>query len=539
MQAETVPSFHRTSFVEDYIKQEDRALSFFDYGLSDEDIEKRVKEVTSKSFQRTELYNVLYTYNQKHSCSRSTLEQLKKMKDPESSVVITGQQAGLLTGPLYTIFKAVTVLKEAEEKEKQIKKPVLPVFWIAGEDHDWEEVNHIYLPGETAPSKITYQGEVKPGHPVSEQKLETAAFEAWWQEVSKVLHETPHTKELYESFKEIAGRSDSVSDFFAEVMHWLFSGSGLILMDASDQGIRNLESTMFQQLVNEHEVVEQALKQGLKNRGETAYGRPDGFQENSSHFFYHDPNRILLYKEGVDDFSDKNGRVHFSSAFLKEEAARHPEKFSTDALTRPLIQDMLLPVLAYVGGPGEINYWSVLQPLFHQFSRFVPPVIARVEGTIVPRNVQSALNREHLFAEDLLRHGPKAYVTQIRQNAVAIDGTVLGEELLQNIRPYHDRMRSAWETIAPSEESYGEKNWNIIEQEIKAFAGRINRYQEEQEEERMKRINRAGRLLLPFERPQERVYNILFFLNEYGSHFALDIMQALQLSNERHHLINL
>ncbi|WP_212634930.1 bacillithiol biosynthesis cysteine-adding enzyme BshC [Salibacterium halotolerans] len=539
MQAETHPPFHQQSFVEDYIKHSDRALAFFDYSLSDEDMKQRFQEVTSKRFKRKELYNVLYTYNQKHGCGRATLEQLEKLKDPESTAVITGQQAGLLTGPLYTIYKAATVLIEAEEKERRLQKPVLPVFWIAGEDHDWEEINHIYLPGDTAPSKIAYQGEMEPGYPVSRQHLDQEAFEVWWKEITSLLHETPHTKELYGVFKQMAGSSESVSDFFAKVIHWLFSGSGLILMDASDPGIRSLESSMFQRLIDENDTVGEALKRGLLNRENTAYGRPDGFQENSSHFFYHHPNRILLYKEGAAHFSDKNGRLHFSRVSLREEAVNCPENFSTDALTRPLFQDMLLPVLAYVGGPGEINYWSVLKPLFHQFDRFVPPVIPRIEGTILPRSVQAALNKENLSAKALLRRGSKTYVEQIRENAVTIDGRGLGEELLQQIRPYHEDMRSAWESIAPSEKSYGETNWKIIEQEIRAFAGRINRHQEEQEEERINRINRAGLLLLPFGRPQERVYNVLFFLNEYGSDFVLDLIKILTLNHMRHHLIKM
>ncbi|MGY4689724.1 bacillithiol biosynthesis cysteine-adding enzyme BshC [Salibacterium sp. K-3] len=540
MQAVTIESpFHTHPFVKDYIQQDSSARSFFDYGFAEEDIKKRFEEITSRTYQRKGLYSVLYTYNQKHSCSPATLEKLEKLKDPEAVAVVTGQQAGFLTGPLFTIYKAVTVLKEAEEKEQLLQRPVLPIFWIAGEDHDWEEVNHIYLPDGSGPRKITYQGFFEPGYPVAEQPVEGEAFDSWWRQAVELLPETPHTKELYDAFQKMAARAESMTDFFAEAMHWLFSGSGLILMDASDPDLRSLETSMFEQLIEQNEAVRGALEKGLKNRGASFYGRPEGFQEESAHLFCHYPHRVLLYQDDSFLFTDKTGALCFSKTFLFEEAARRPERFSTDALTRPLLQEFLLPVLSYAGGPGEINYWSVLQPLFHLFDRMVPPVVPRLEATIFPRSTQSALERENLSGEDMLRHPTGIYVDRIRQNAKTIDGTALAENLLETIQPYHDHMRSEWEKIAPSEKSYGEKNWEIIEQDIYTFADKMNRYQEEKELERIRRIQRAGGLTHPDGRPQERKYNILFFLNEYGSSFVLKLWKVLNGEYGRHHLIKL
>ncbi|RSL31335.1 bacillithiol biosynthesis cysteine-adding enzyme BshC [Salibacterium salarium] len=462
---------HTNKFVKDYLENGERAQSFFDYGQSSEDIKKRLYELSSRTYPKESLYKHLYKYNNKLKYNIGALRELDKLHDPNAVMMVTGQQAGILTGPFYTITKALTILKEAEAKEEMLGVPVLPVFWIAGEDHDWDEVNHIFLPDYDKPIKVTYKGEHDPGKPVSNQLLDEEAFDRWWREVMTVLPETNHTTDVYYSLQQLAGKSLTMTDFFAEVMRWLFKDTGLIMLDANHHDLRQMETDMFLELIHANNVVRDAVKQGIDNRKALDYETPEGLSDKSAQLFYHyHQKRQLLYKQSENTYTDKTGNLSIHENDLIKQASSHPENLSTNALTRPLIQEQLLPVLGYIAGPGEINYWSLLKPLFHRFGLYMPPLLPRMEITVVPRFVQSVMDKESLTVPQLLKSGAGSHIEQIRKHAKKVDGASMAEELLQEIEPYHANMQQEWGKIAPSERSYGETNWKIIQKEIYSFA---------------------------------------------------------------------
>ncbi|RSL31321.1 bacillithiol biosynthesis cysteine-adding enzyme BshC [Salibacterium salarium] len=526
-------------FVKDYLENKKLAQSFFDYGQSAKDIQKRFYEISNRTYPKEQLYQHLYTYNKKLMYGSGAIRELEKLRDPKAVMMVTGQQAGILTGPLYTITKAVTVMKEAEAKQELLGAPVLPVFWIAGEDHDWEEVNHIFLPGDEKPGKVTYKGMYEPGKAVSCQYMDSEAFEIWWQEVLTLLPETNHTSDLYNTLQKLADKSLTITDFFAETMRWLFRDTGLIMLDANHPELRQLEKDTFMEFIYKNTDIRDAVKQGMNQREAAGYGTPEGFSADSAQFFYHYQKRQLLYENNASNFTDKSGNLLIYKHDLAEKASTHPEYFSTNALTRPLVQEQLLPVLGYVAGPGEINYWSLLQPLFHYFERCTPPLMPRMEITILPRFVQSIIHKEHLSPLQLMKEGAELQIKRIREHAKQVNGAAMAEELLRQIEPYHADMQAEWEKIAPSEKSFGETNWKIIQNEIQTFASKIDSFQEEKENCRIYRTRKAEQLLIPFKNPQERTFNILFFLNECGSHFVLDLMALEMEHNGKHKLIKL
>ncbi|MFB4162562.1 bacillithiol biosynthesis cysteine-adding enzyme BshC [Alteribacillus sp. JSM 102045] len=527
-------------FIRDYLKNIEQACSFFDYRISDNDFRQRYKELKDRSFDKDGLYQHLYTYNKSFVYHEKALEELEKLKNPNAVMVVAGQQAGLVTGPLYTISKAVTALKEAKKQEQLLGVPVLPLFWIAGEDHDWEEVNHVFLPGEEAPKKYTYKGGYYPGAPISKQPIEEEAFEKWWYKVTECLPETNHTEEIYYTLRNLANRSFTFTDFFGEVMRWLFRDSGLILMDADHPEIRNLEKETLASLLKEYKEVKEAVQQGKKNRENLDYPLPEGLPQEGIHLFYHyRRQRHLLYERDDVSFTDKTGNAVFYKNELLDHLADSPNSFSTNVFTRPLVQEKLLPVLSFAAGPGEINYWSLLKPLFHRFAVKVPPIQPRMEFTIVPRNIQSILQKENLSVRQILLGEADKKIQEVKEKAKQVDGKQLAENLLSNIANHHKTMREEWKKLNPSEESYGDKNWYKLQSTVLNFAKKIDSYQEGQEECRLQKLRITTQLLFPFARSQERVINIIYFINEYGSDLVTGINALYLQMNKRHKIIYL
>lgn len=132
-------------FLQKYLSFDNKVMEFFDYPINNEGLLDRLKELSSRSYPRKELVEALITFNKEFTDSPSTFEQIECLKNSESVVVVGGQQAGLLTGPIYTINKILSILQEAKRIEKKLNVPVVPLFWIAGEDHDIDEVNHVHV----------------------------------------------------------------------------------------------------------------------------------------------------------------------------------------------------------------------------------------------------------------------------------------------------------------------------------------------------------------------------------------------------------
>ncbi|WP_240375160.1 bacillithiol biosynthesis cysteine-adding enzyme BshC [Bacillus piscicola] len=533
---------HPDKFVRDYMKQKSAALAFFDYGFSQEAKKRRLRDLQERgdSFPRASLYNHLYTYNRQFLHHEKALEELEKLHNPRAVMAVGGQQAGLLTGPFYTISKAITILKEAKKLEVDLQVPVLPVFWIAGEDHDWEEVNHIWLPGENGATKINYKGPYDPGRSISDQVFEKKAFQGWWEEIMELLPETRHTASIDRKVSQLAARAHTVTEFFGEMMRWLFRDTGLIVLDAHHPSIRELEQDTFLHLLKGHREVNETVQKGMDRRRSSAYGLPAGLPQESIHVFYHDAKqRRLLYEKNRSTFTDKSGMAEYDKKDLLAATVRYPECFSANVLTRPLVQEKLLPVLSFIAGPGEIHYWSLLRPLFHQFNVTVPPVVPRISYTLLPRCMEARLEREQLTIEDIISDGGDERKSAILDEARQVDGQQLAENFLQAALPFHDKMREEWGALNPSEAQYGEKNWLIIEREIRKFAKKIDSFQDGKEEQRLQNIQQAAQFLLPRNKPQERVFNVLWFLNEYGSDLAISLCNKIVERELSHHVVKM
>ncbi len=146
MHIEPIRLNSNNKFLQDYKKQSDELMKYFDYLPYDKDVyTQRVQDLKERTFDRDGLANVLKTLNKRWNGSNATFQNIEMLKNEESVVVIGGQQAGLLSGPLYTIHKIISIIQFAKEQEQKLNIPVIPVFWIAGEDHDYDEVNHVFF----------------------------------------------------------------------------------------------------------------------------------------------------------------------------------------------------------------------------------------------------------------------------------------------------------------------------------------------------------------------------------------------------------
>ncbi|HEY4553526.1 MAG TPA: bacillithiol biosynthesis cysteine-adding enzyme BshC, partial [Bacillaceae bacterium] len=334
-----VPATNR--FASLYIDQQDPVKDFFHYPITDEVFALRHTDLMERDFNREGLAQCIRNYMKRFPVSDKTNFSLEKLASPKSAVVIGGQQAGLLTGPLYTIHKIISIIKLAEEQEREMGVPVVPVFWIAGEDHDFLEINHVYTENQKKLRKISYPELPYEKVMASDFRYDKEKMHKWIDLVVEHLGEREHTKETMHFLHAAAEKGETVTDMFSYIIMALFKEYGLLVIDSADRQLRKLEVPLFQELIDKAEILTETVLNQQELIVKHGFGRAIELDQHASNLFYYDGNERLLleWDPAHNRFMTKNGEHSFSKAELQDILTHHPERFSNNVVTRPLMQE--------------------------------------------------------------------------------------------------------------------------------------------------------------------------------------------------------
>ncbi|OIJ13265.1 bacillithiol biosynthesis cysteine-adding enzyme BshC [Anaerobacillus alkalilacustris] len=533
---------NQSKLMEQYNESNDQFVqSFFDYSYQNNPYTQRYNELSKLHFQRGCLFEHLLKFNKKYNCSNETVHNAKKLLDPKSVVVVGGQQAGVLTGPLYTIHKIITIIKLAKQQEEKLSVPVVPIFWIAGEDHDFEEINHIFSirrDSKLHKRKVDQQNNAKKS--VSDLHLEQNEVLSFVKEVFLDGIETSVTNTLLSELNKIIAKSKNYVDFFSFLVHRLFKNSGIVLLDSHNPELRKLEIPYLKQMILNNEQINDKFLQSANALYNQGYGEPIERGENSAHLFYHHKgSRLLLERIDANMFSDKKGICQFSKEDLLQLVEKQPENFSNNVVTRPLMQELLLPVLAFVGGPGEIAYWATLKEVFHLFGLKMPPVVPRLSMTIVSPQVNKLLEEFNISAIDAITNGSSKRRNELTlwDEKDQINETL--HEVLDEVEDLHQPLKDLVNRYDKGLEALALKNELIIKRELTFLARKIEKSLQQKYEQQLLKFALIDANLFPNNGFQERSLNILRYLNEHGLDFV-ERMTELKLElNDKHKLIYL
>lgn len=475
------------------------------------DIKARAAELDERSHPHLEkLVKVLREQQAQYGTFASSLDpKLDALARGEAYTIVTGQQVGVFGGPLFAVYKLLTVLKKAKQAEAELGKPVIPIFWMATEDHDYAEINHVFVP---QPLSRQFRKEALPTVPLAGKasvgELEFDRLKIELIHMSKQLllseTETQYTEKLYHELIDLIQASHSFAQFFGLMMR-RFIGNEFVLFDPHHVAIRDLEKDMFKEIIKQHDQLNEEFRQSFKD------GMPAvDLNREAAHVFYHDDTRELLTKEqGV--FTTKRGH-RFTETELLQEIDRHPESFSNNVVSRPLMQDYLFPTLAYVAGPGEIAYWLQLRPLFHVFNWKMPLLIPRLGAIVISSNDEKKLTQEGVSLEEYLKE-PLA------------DHEFDDEKYDQSLYAYRTLSEALEKEAGKQGHRFEVKTRHVLDRladEMRADAKR------EQHRFNSRRIHLSTRLL-PMDAPQERIWSMVPLLNRYG----LDLFNRVRTNYEQ------
>ncbi|MFD1038772.1 bacillithiol biosynthesis cysteine-adding enzyme BshC [Virgibacillus byunsanensis] len=541
MRINPIPLQNQSQFINSYRNSEMNIMKYFEYNPNYESTyQKRVEDLKERSFDRKQLTNVLYNLNQKWDAPESTYRNINRLKDENSVVVIGGQQAGLLSGPMYTINKIISIIQFAKQQEAKLQVPVLPVFWIAGEDHDFDEINHIYFPEKSTMKKYKLLQRVPAKQSVSATKVDTTYANQWLNRLFEQLNETQYTKDLYGTINSCLEQSSTYVDFFARVIHQLFKDEGIILIDSDHPNVRQLESDYFVNMIENQPEITKGVFTNAQLLKQEGYSLSLEVEEDDAHLFYTLNNeRVLLSRNENGDWVGKQNEALLTTNELVNIAKNQPELLSNNVVTRPLMQELLFPSLAFVGGPGEISYWSVLKPAFQTLNIKMPPVLPRLSFTYLERSVEKTMNKYAISTDQAINFG----VENLKSNWLASQSNPPVQQVAKQIKSAVDQAHKPLRDIATDVRSdlgeLADKNLYYLHCDIEYLEDRILKAIEKKYAKELDEFNIIQNALYPDGGLQERKWNPLYWINNHGTYFIKQLAKERCSFENEHYVVHI
>jgi bacillithiol biosynthesis cysteine-adding enzyme BshC len=528
---------HLPPLANDYIYDHGKVREFYDGDFRDPAaFERQTKRVRSRQIAREDLAAVLTEQNRGYGCGPETLGAIERIVRDKACAVVTGQQVGLFSGPLYTIYKALTATKLANALSKRGLGSFVSVFWLASDDHDLAEIDHVALidrdnrlreircPSPLLESKV----------PVSNIPLPADIAECLGQLKDMTL-DTEFKADILASLSEAYAPGRSYVDAFGRWMTRLFRSRGLILIDAGHPRLKEMGRDIFyREIAEESPSTRQALAASERLR-QAGYEAQIPLHAGILNEFYTERERhAIQWKDGAFDIKG------LPSMATKEDLLRlakeKPSLFSPNVLLRPLYQDAILPTVAYVGGPSEIAYFGQLKGVYEAFGLPMPVVYPRKSLTIVEGKIDHILKKYHLSVPDLWRNAAGA-IGDVTEEDIPDS---LGQALLR----VRDHLEGAFASLKAEilafdpglaesvDLSKGKMNQqlNFLEKKARQAATRRN-------DIAVRQLHKAVDNLFPNQHLQERVFNIVPYLIKYGAAFMDKLDQAIDIDIVDHQFL--
>lgn len=523
----------------DYLYAPDRVARFYDRRWEGVDgLARLAPEVAAKAGDRERLADALAEQNRRFGASELALQNVELLRRPDTVAVVTGQQAGLFGGPLFTVYKALTaILLASRLRDRGVS--AVPVFWVASEDHDFEEVDHATVVGRDGRLETL---RVEPcgyaaDSPVGHISL-CAEIEERVRTFVSYLPETVHTPELARDLAAAYAPGVGYAEAFSRLMAKLFAPFGVVLLDPLDATLKSLASPTYQAAIRRAPEIADALVARSRELVEAGYhAQVHTSPDMVPLFIMEEERRRAMVRREDDTFSLKSGERDYTTKELLELARFCPTCMSPNVTLRPAVQDTLLPTVAYVGGPAEVAYFAQLQPVYHLVDRPMPVIVPRASATLVDRASAKTLERygirlDELFADeqDLLR--------RVVERSAHAPTTELFAETERGLEEQLARLREALgevdETLVGSLETGRRKMLYQLGRLRTRFVHRAA----ERDADMRRRLEALQSRLHPHGGPQERTLNAFTFLALAGYGLVEDLAAALDPETRDHQVLD-
>lgn len=455
---------------------------------------------------------------------------------PETVAVVTGQQAGVFGGPMYTLLKAITALQLARRTEREQGAPAVALFWVEAEDHDWEEIKSCtVLDAEFQARTVTLPdlegaGEV----PIARLTLD-AGVERTIDDLAAVLPQTEFTTSVLADLRAAWAPGTGMARAFAKWLETVLGPHGLVVFESADPDAKPLVADVFaRELSAPGQTAALAARAGdaLAARGHAPQVVP---QPDSVSLFSLEDGRKPIRRQGDQLVV---GDRTFESAALALTATTTPANFSPNVLLRPIVQDTLFPTICYVAGPSELAYLGQLRGVYEEFGVPMPLMFPRTTATLLDSGATRFLHKYDVPFEELRTPDESAL-----NKLLELQLPARVEESLRDAGTHtHEAMQRVIEALPqldPTLQGAGRTTLGKIEHELRSLHTKVIHAAKKRHETLRRQFTRAQAQAFPEGHPQERTLAVIYFLNKYGPGLVDLLLEELPVDAGKHWLITL
>lgn len=531
---------HQNLFL-DYLYEFENTERFYNINFRDTDKYGEIFEsVTSRErYHLSELRDViLHQYGEKE-LSEKTEANINLLDEEKTIAIVTGQQLGLFGGPLYTFYKIITAIKLCSYlKEEHAEYNFVPVFWLEGDDHDFDEVKTFRVIDKANQLKsISYDDgldeETNRGS-VADIKFNNNIYDLF-NELSESLRDTDFKKDLLDLLKNYYQPGKTFKQSFADLLFEFFDDSGLIIFDPTDPKVKSLLKPVFKKEIEDfREHSEDVVKTSAELE---EYYHAQIKIKPINIFLQEDEGRFLL--EPVDEeFRLKGKRKRYGKEDLLNLLKKEPSRFSPNVLLRPICQDFLFPTGMYVAGPGEISYFAQVIPMYKEFNLQQPIIYPRSSITILESNHKEIIEKNNLklidfFSdEDILNEKIINLLSDIAIEPAFDESRKTMNELFEKLR---EQIKEIDPTLSDAVDKGRERSINNVDQ----LYGKAKKARERQHETALRQIEKVRTIVFPNGNLQERELSFIYFAHKYGIDIIKMIFDQVLINKFEHQIIEL
>jgi bacillithiol biosynthesis cysteine-adding enzyme BshC len=462
---------------------------------------------------RATLADLLEEQNRGFQASPAVFENITRLREGAGAVV-TGQQVTLFGGPLYTILKAATAIRKAKDASLS-GRPHVPIFWLATEDHDLAEADHVTLPDRHELKTFRLNAGNSHGAAAGSVVI-NKNIEELLEEAGAILGGGPFVDQLTAAYRE----GNTLGQAFAQFISQAFGAQGLVVLDASSRGFHALGSDVLRAAIVRADELRVALSDRDQQLAAAGYHSQVLVSPSSSLLFLFDSvTKARVPLRRTADGGWLAARQPYSTADLLAILEAEPERLSPNALLRPVFQDAILPTAAYIGGPAEIAYFAQSQVLYERILGRTIPVMPRLSATLVEQAIAGLLERHDVSIQDVIQSSLKDPL-ELAQRLGARAFPATGKRKMAAAGQALDTELSALATYMHSLEPGLGRAADVSSSKMRYQMNRIRRLAANYELRHEQTLSRDAGLmtlnLFPNRHPQERVLAASWFLARYG-----------------------
>ena len=505
----------------DYLACADTISGFYGHPHTYQSLKNAVT-TSRKPGNRTEKARIIAEFNKPFLQGQSVDELAGILAHEDTVTITTGQQLSLFGGPLYTVFKTISVIHLARSLTRDTGKRVIPVFWLADEDHDFEEISVANLPERNGMRQITLPCDTCARHAAGSIRVDQA-FEQFRSEIYEALNPTDFREELISILDDAYAPGRSYREAFALLLSKLFSRHGLIFAGSNDPMVKSHVTKCMRIAIARADEIKDALIRQSELLGQHYHQQ---VQITDSLLFWHDDEHGRVRLQHEDGHWQTESGLSLSTEALLQQLDEAPERFSPNVFLRPLIQDALLPNAAYIGGPAEIAYYGQMRPVYDLFDMDMPFIAARLSATLVEPSVKRFLEELPFDFLDYIKR-----FEDLEQHYLRKFGNPELDEHFDTWKKRVEELTDEMTGLIGMDDPGLQKHSRAISKDYSNSIDKLRKKMvnaiRQKEEVQVNRIRKVKHALFPNDRLQEREISSIYYMNKFGVDIWDRILQEL------------